>query len=73
MDCTLQPILLGRSGQENEVLGHIAQAHDVRNSYKWELGIFKGARPIGDLVVEVGVVKKGVFKKQVLEFQSRFA
>jgi hypothetical protein len=34
MDCTLQSILLGRSGQENEVFGHIAQAQDMRNSYR---------------------------------------
>jgi hypothetical protein len=34
MDYTLQPILLGRSGQENEVFGHIAQAQEVRNSYR---------------------------------------
>ena len=51
MDCTLHPILLGRSGQENEVFGHIAQSKGARNGYKQELGIFKGERPIGDLDV----------------------
>ena len=47
MDCALRPILLGRSGQENEVFRRVAQAQDVRNSYKYELGILKGR---GELV-----------------------
>ena len=34
MDCTLQPILMGRSGQENEVFRYIARAQGVTNSYK---------------------------------------
>jgi hypothetical protein len=41
MDCTLHPTLLGRSGQENEVFRRVAQAQDVKNSYKWQLRILK--------------------------------